>query len=322
MTRLWAAMVMVLAGAAFAKEREYAFGGPWPTPPPPPAPIRFANGGVEGVWAWLEAGVLGERLQLSEPFPELRLGPWAIATLGAGVDLGRVHLRATARAAVDATIFRVRPDEQVRGTPVAIALAAANLIDDQQLTGLRLTPALGVTIPTRFDSGIALTTLSGALQLERRFGPVELAWRPEVFKPFWPAPVGCTLDPTVDCYQGDNTINWALGNRLQAEWWFLREASVGLRLSHLVSFNFLLAGAYGVPAQTVPDTRQSTTGELWLNYAFHRLFGLSLQLTSQQPLRRLDRSLYVPFFGFYRTTVVLSVWFRTDGTLERNWIER
>lgn len=309
MTRLWAAMVVVLAGAAFAKEREYAFGGPWPTPPPPPAPIRFANGGLEGAWAWLEAGGLGETEGVRASLNS-RLGPWMTATLGAGVDLGRVRLRGTAQAALDVNIFKLWSDEpQVRGTPVAVAFAAANLVDDQQFTGLRLTPALGVTIPTSFDVGIPLTTLSGALQLERRFGPVELAWRPEVFKPLWPA-------------ANIQSVNWSLGNKLQAEWWFLETASVGLRLGHLVSFNFLLPGAPGVPAQTVPDTRQSTTGELWLNYAFHRLFGLSLQLTSQQPLRRLDSSLYVPFFGFYRTTVVLSVWFRTDGTLERNWIER
>lgn len=245
--------------------------------------------------------------------------------MGWGAEAGPVHLRPAAH-------FRLAMNLPLPGstaplfstTPVELTLAAANLVDEK-VTGLRLTPALGVTIPTSVGPGIPYTQLSAALQLERRFGPVELAWRAETTKPLLPPQACGGRDPL--CAAVRNPIDWTLENSLQGEGWFTPAVSVGARLGWLVAWNQLLPGGLGLSAQTVADTRQSTSGQVWVSWALLPFFGVSADFHSVQSLRRLDGALRVPFFAFDTSppnslTASVSVWFRSDALLARNWLER
>ncbi len=226
----------------------------------------------------------------------MSLGPWASLVVGWGFEAGPVHLRPAARFALSYFLDSDRlPAERWSPTPVELSLAATNLLDDERYTGFRLTPALGVTIPTQFGEELAWSTVSVALQLERRFGPVELAWRAETGKPFFPPAPPC-LQPAF-CTVNRNPINWTLVNSLQGEGWIDPTLSIGLRLGFGVAWNHLLAGAQGVPAQTVADTRLSTSGHVWVSRAFARLFGLSADLVSVQPATGGDGSVRIPFFA-------------------------
>lgn len=322
MGRAWWVGAVLTAGLAQAgTPREYAFGGPEPQPVVAPPPPRFAAGAVTGPWTWMELGTIA-----SPPSPlDMTLAQWTTLTAGWGFDAGPVHLRPSARFQLAYNF--VLPDTvsglRFEPGPVALSLAASNLLDDERHTGLRLTPALGVTIPTQFGEEIPWSTFTMALQLERRFGPVELAWRAQAGKPFFPTPAPCPQP--IFCSVTRNPINWYLENSLQGEGWITPSLSMGLRLGVAVAWNQLLPGGAGIPAQTVADTRLSTSGHAWISWAFVRLFGLSADLSSVQSLRRADGAVRVPFFSFDQPTqlrVSLSLWFRSDFALARNWLER
>lgn len=320
--RAWWVGAVLTAGLAQAgTPREYAFGGPEPQKVVASPPPRFAAGASTGPWAWMELGTIA-----SPPNNyEMTLAQWTQLTAGWGFDAGPVHLRPAAsfQLAYNLGLLDTPSSSRFEPGPVALSLAASNLLDDERHTGLRLTPALGLTIPTQVGAEIPWSTFSMALQLERRFGPVELAWRAQAGKPFFPAPAPC-LQP-IFCSVSRNPINWFLVNSLQGEGWITPSLSVGLRLGLEVAWNQLLPGGLGIPAQTVADTRLSTSGHAWISWAFVRLFGLSADLFNVQSFRRADGTVRVPFFSFERPDqlrVSLSLWFRTDFALARNWLER
>jgi len=291
-----------------------------------------AAGSVPGLWAFAEGGGFASSAR------ELNrlvggLGPWTMLQAGYGADAGPVRLRLSLRFRVAADLV---PDDlpgaiindrplSVGWTPIDLRLAAADLLDERH-TGLRLTPSLGVTIPTWLSSAMEYTSLLAALQLERRFGPVELAWRAEARKPFFPAGDPCR-DIRTGCSFGTNRVDWTLENSLQGEGWITPWLSIGMRLGVLVSWNKLLPAIFDIPAQTVANSRVLTSGHLFFSWAFVRRVGLSLDLTSAQTAFRADGRVRFPFFSFENTSsnrleLSLSVWFRTDELIARNWIER
>lgn len=228
-----------------------------------------------------------------------------------------MHLRPAAQLAL-AYAFLV-PDaatgSRLRVPPIALTLAANNLLDDAA-TGLRLTPVFGLTVPTSRDPALPVTSFSLALQLERRFGPVEVALRTEGSKPVYGAPPG---------FMFLSRPEWGLGNTLQVEGWFLPRLSLGASLAWNLAFSFPASGPDGTPP---PNTRHRTTARVFLTWAFARLFGLTFEVnTTQSPLHLDGRSVRFPFLSFgawetNATVLSLNLWFRSDVTLQRNWLER
>ena len=328
--RAWLWCVVLTAGLAHA-EREYAFGGPWPTPSPPPSPPRYAAGSVVGPWSFQEFGAFLGAGTFVEPANYGYAGLWTNLTAGWGFEAGRVHLRPSARFSLgyELTVPDLEAGSRFSWSPLALSLAATNLLDEPR-TGLRLTPAFGLTIPTSLSRSTALTTLSLALQLERRFGPVELALRSEVGKPLYAAfatlPSLCRTCPI----EAQPNVNWTWGNTLQAEGWITDSLSLGLSLAWNIAWGFPLAGVTGQNGPSV-GTRDLITGRVFASWAFARLFGVSFETnTTQTPLfidRDGTRRVRFPFLSLgswadNATVLFLSVWFRTDVALARNWIER
>ena len=338
--RAWLWCVVLTAGLAHA-EREYAFGGPWPTPVTPPPPPRFAAGSVVGPWSFQElGGVLGAGTFVD---PELYryAGLWTNLTAGWGFEAGPVHLRPAARFSLGYELMM--PDDatgtRVSVTPVALSLAATNLIDDPR-TGLRLTPVFGLTVPTALSASIPLTTLSLALQLERRFGPVELALRSEVGKPLYVA-VAPNPRPCIYCTDAAQPgVSWSWGNSLQVEGWITDSLSLGVSVAWNIAWRAVAPNdpndpndPYAVNPIPHPGLGRSdrTTARLFGSWAFTRLFGLSLEVDTTQTPLFVDRDgvqrVRFPFLSLgawadNATVFFLSVWFRTDVALARNWIER
>jgi hypothetical protein len=164
-------------------------------PAPSAARAVPAVGSTVGPWAWMELGGYVGSGTFVEPSNFGSGGPWTKVSTGWGFEVGRVHLRPAAHFGLGVelgdrdTAIRI---PSVFMTPLALSLAATDLLDEG-FTGLRLTPAVGLTIPTLLDAGTPFTTLSVALQLERRFGPIEVALRSEAGKPLYviTAPRNC-----------------------------------------------------------------------------------------------------------------------------------
>lgn len=344
-------LVVLVAWFAHAADplevpRETA-GIPFNPAKPGPPPIPFAAGSVPGPWAFME---LGTRLGAATFVDPEYYGDVSLQTTlsaGWGFEAGKVHLRPSMRFAAGYQL--TLPDAEV-GTrwslsPIALSLAATNLVDEPR-TGLRLTPAFGMTIPTLVEPGIPLTTLSLAAQLERRFGPFEVALRTEVDKPFY---VSLSVPPCASriCVGSggvpSSAFNWAWVNTLQAEGWIIDSLSVGASLGYGI---FWRAGAVDVVDEYTPKgldsngnpiagvgagRRDLTRGNIFVNWAFTRLFGVSLDITTvQTPLVVGSdgvKRVRFPFLSFgswadNATTFSINFWFRTDVALARMWIER
>lgn len=281
-----------------------------------------------GPWSFLEAGGSLGAGTFVDPQLFSMAGLWTSLTAGWGFDAGPLHLRPSARFsfAYELTL----PDQSVGSratwTPLVLSLAATNLLDEPR-TGLRLTPAFGLTVPTSVSRSTPLTTLSLALQLERRFGPVELAFRSEAAKPLY----GLSTTPPSLCYacpiEEQPRVNWFWENSLQAEGWITDSFSLGLSLAWNIAWGFPVPIEQTSPYASAVGARSLTTGRVFVSWAFTRLFGLSFDLnTTQPPLDGLQRVRF-PFLSLgswaeNRTVLSLSLWFRTDVALARNWIER
>ena len=322
--RAWLMCLLVSAGLAGATGQDHA--------PPAPQSPRFTMGSVPGPWAFLELGLSVGAGTFVDPSLFSSLGPWTSLTAGWGVEAGPVHLRPAIRLglAYEAALSDDRAGRRFSLTPVMLSLAATDLVHEK-LTGLRLTPAVGFTIPTATGRSIALTTLSLALQLERRFGPVELALRSELGKPLYGVfPSTCSSCPL----EAQPDVNWSWLNTLQVEGWFTDSLSCGLSLGWNLAWGFPVSvgvNESGPVGAISVSTRDRTTGRVFFSWAFERLFGLSFEVnTTQAPWMTAStgqRALRFPFLSFgawadNTTVLFLSLWFRTDPVLSRNWIER
>jgi len=317
--RRWAWVVVLVAGMAHA-EREYAFGGPEPVPPKPETPeraARFAAGSARGPWTFQEFGAYVGTGTFVRPELFALAGLTSSAVFGWGFDVGPVHLRPSVRTGWGLSLAPSDPETTpLTHGPLSVRLAATNLLDEPR-TGLRLTPIVGLTVPLPgFDPREdPLTTLLVALQLERRFGPVELAVRGDVGKPA-SAP---------EASRGVFGVDWWWSATALVEGWILDSLSAGASFSWqstqvFSSIDPLLGGR--------PTFINQTVGRLFLSWAFARLFGVTLETqTVRRPFDPNTGQFRFPFLSFgawadNSTVVLVSLWFRSDVTLQRNWLER
>ena len=336
-------MAVMVAGLAHAADplevpRETP-GVPFNPAKPGPPPIPFAAGSVQGPWAFLELGSFLGTGTFVEPDYFGYAGLQTVLNAGWGFEVGRVHLRPSMRFGAAYELLHIDAERsRWLVTPIALSLAATNLLDEPH-TGLRLTPALGVTIPTLLEPGIPVTTFTLAAQLERRFGPVEVAFRTQVGKPVYvPVQSSCRL-----CFYADvpPAVAVAWENTIQAEGWILDSLSIGASLGLAMYWRASASSdeytPQGIDANGNPvaspglGRRDLTTAHVYVNWAFTRLFGASLDVTTVNTPLFVDKNgvkrVRFPFLSFgswadNTTTIWISFWFRTDVALARYWIER
>lgn len=304
-----------------------------------PARGAVPAGSVLGPWSFADVGALLGAGTFVDPQLYSYAGLFTSVSAGWGFDVGRVHLRPSARVGFSYELTGPEPEKKSRfsATPIALSLAATNLLDEK-VTGLRLTPAVGITIPTSLGRSIPLTALSLALQLERRFGPLEVGLRSEVGKPFYAEyPPLCGLCS----FEEQPRFNWFWTNGLQAEGWFNDSLSLGLSYAWNVSFGlpvpsdqvaFAPRDSNGnLLSPTFTSATDTVTGRVFFTWAITRFIGMSLDLSTSQPPFFIDRDgvrrVRFPFLSLgtwaNNTTVFfLGLWFSTDAVLARNWIER
>ncbi len=266
-------------------------------------------------------------------------GLFTSVSAGWGFDVGRVHLRPSAQFGLGSQLTLPDTEQTSRfsASPIALSLAAPNLLDEP-VTGLRLTPAVGLTIPTSLGRSIPLTAFSLAVQLERRFGPIEVGLRSQAAKPLYaeypPVCRLCAID-------AQPRVNWFWTNGLQAEGWFNDALSLGASYAWNIAWGFpvpsnQVSSALRDPngnflSPTFVSASHTVTGRVFFNWAITRFIGASLDLSTTQPPFSVDRDgvqrVRFPFLSLgtwanNATVGFLSVWFRTDAILARNWIER
>lgn len=271
-----------------------------------------ARGSTEGPWAFAEMGVTSNFATGPQRFN--RFGGDLSAAVGVGLSVERIRLSPMASFSAGPRVSDVgasTPLVSVEWSSLGVSLAAPDLLNETRLTGLRLTPSLGITIPTGVSAFVGfseLTRLSAAIQLERRFGRVELAYRVEG------AHLPCVIQ--VSC-----VTRWDLDNTLFLEAWLLPELSLAFGATWSMTW---LALEDGMPRRScgVGDTCQfdaaadrqpnkSARSRLLLSWAFTSLFGATLE------------SHAAIFVGRPASLGVnIGVWFRTDPLLDRNWLDR
>lgn len=303
-------------------------------PPPPlsPASGGVAAGSVLGAWSFMDLGAFLGAGTFVDPRYFGDAGLFTSVTAGWGFDWRRVHLRPSVRVGLAYDVTRPDTETATRfsATPISLSLAATNLLDDS-VTGLRLTPAVGVTIPTSIGRSVPLTTPTLALQLERRFGPIEVGLRSEAGKPFYAEyPALCRLC----AFEASPRFNWLWSNGLQAEGWFTDSLSLGVSYFWNLGFGFPVPGdqvSFAPSGATVVSVTSTVTGRVFFTWAFTKWFGLSFDLSTTQPPFVVDRDgvqrVRFPFLSIgswadNTTHFFLGFWFRTDAYLSRNWIER
>jgi hypothetical protein len=306
--------------------------------PPSPPPLSPASGGVPagstlGPWAFMDLGAFLGAGTFVQPEYYGYAGLFTSVSAGWGFDVGPVHLRPSAHVGLAYQLTLPDAESGVRfsATPISLSLAATNLLD-HSATGLRLTPAVGLTIPTTLGRSIPLTTPTLALQLERRFGPIEVGLRSEVGKPFYGEyPPLCRFC----AFEASPRFNWLWSNGLQAEGWFTDWLSLGVSYAWNLGFGFPVATdqvsfAPG-DSRTFVSTTAAVTGRVFFTWAFTKRFGLSFDMSTTQPPLFTDRDgvrrVRFPFLSLgswadNTTQFFFAFWFRTDAYLSRNWIER
>jgi hypothetical protein len=288
-----------------------------------------AGGSINGPWAMAELSLSGSGA-VSPGQSVVGLGGDLTLTGGFGFQVGEVRLSPTARFAIGPRqYFATGPDRfpfTVGWTPIALAMAAPDLLNDTRVTGLRLTPVVGLTVPTTtgpFEGTVPLTTLSIAGQLERRFGPVELAYRLEgSSSPCFPIR---SFSRTVALGVLGCANEWAIGNRIFAEGWAGESVSLALGLSWGVRWSVYpqlqvpgcVSGTACDPTLAFPPSH-SLSAQALITWVFTKRFGTTLELISTHlpPASAFSGS------GLSIVSASLSFWFRTDAVLQRNWLDR
>lgn len=285
---------------------------PMPVDLPDTAPVNApARGSVPGPWAFAQLGAsLGNGIFTSPHATEVHLLMSAVAGFGAEVDgvklvpalsfSSSVELTDPVMLAFPAFISPARPAASSRfdWSPVALTIASPDLLYERRFTGLRLTPIFGLTMPTRPLDEAPITTVSFALQLERRFGPLELAWRATVEKP-----ISLVTAPYA-----------RFVSRAFAELWFLPSLSMAAGVTTLTAW--VPAGITGFPIQD-----DSVAGTAQLNWAVTELFGVTFDVATFQALRAPGPRFPLWSTGLNQSQFVLLLWLRTDALLKRNWLD-
>ncbi len=294
-----------------------------------------ARGSVNGPWAFVDLAFFGasavpRRSPVDSESPMLVGGDLTL-TGGAGFQIADVRFSPTARFSIGPRGYLNSADWErstpATWSPLALGLAAPDLVNDKNVTRLRVTPVLGVTVPTSpssFEGTTPLTTISLGGQLERRFGSVELAYRlegnsaPCVGAPS-PMNVGVVGPTVAPC-----RTSWSLANSLFAEAWF-GNFSVALGASWAARWSVRSLAGLCVSADTcIPPTVQTSTRQYLLaqalaTWAFSKRFGATLEFSFSSVVGLGTDGKIGATSGLGGA---LSVWFRTDEILQRNWLDR
>ncbi|MGV3620509.1 MAG: hypothetical protein ACO1OB_06815 [Archangium sp.] len=155
------------------------------------------------------------------------------------------------------------------------------------------------------------TQLGFALTHERRFGPLEVSYTPSLqhyFSSSRCAGAGLCLIPEWDVFQSAFVEGWALPQVSFAlgAWWSVAWG----KLKEQSEYPGLFTPSQSAPQHTLGGTASVT----WAPFSFG---GLAL---SAHYVRALQWSGLT--YSADQLTGVLSLWFRTDGKIQRNWLER
>ncbi len=283
--------------------------------------VKPAQGSVVGPWAFVDLHA-GASAPTSPPFRAggPALGAELSLVGGFGAFLGPVRLSPTASFSLG-----LDSGASVQWSTLDLALAAPDLLNDQRFTGLRLTPVLGLAVPTSpaaFLGRAPLTTVSLGAQLERRFGRVELAWRITGGR-------FIALDcPSTQAATCEAPPTWLLDQRLLVEAWVLPTlsfaAGVSLTTTWLAPFPTPFPECTnGGCSPTSSPMQDVVKAQLQASWAFHPRVGLTASFGASRSEWNIPGLVAIAYFPpqiFLEGG--LAVWFRTDAVLARNWLER
>lgn len=276
-----------------------------------------AQGSARGVWAY--GDVSGEYTNsFLAPGNAGRLGAGTAAVVGYGFDVGKT------RRIVPTVHGFLGFDSSVErgGIDFALGLDAAlsftNLFQEKY-SALRVSPVFRVghdARPQWAEAGTNTTTqLSFALTHERRFGPVELSYTPAVRHLFSSSRclrAGLCLVP-----------DWELTQSLFIEGWALPALSFALGAWWTVAWglpnNVKRAPpipAYAPPIQSFPP-QHLVGGSASVTWAPFSFGGFAASAHYSRAIQWSGVT-----FSSDVLVGVVSLWFRTDAKLQRNWLER
>ena len=284
-----------------------------------------ARGSVDGPWAFVDLGLISSgstSAGLSQP-PTV-LGSDVELVGGFGFHIGDVRFSPTARFSFGPRVSVQNPPQVTMAwSSLAFALAAPDLINDSKFTGLRFTPIIAATFPTHpqayVGGQVPITVIRAAGQLERRFGSLELAYRGTG------STTRCQPIPQVPSvpFRFPCTSTWDFANRLFAENWFTRNLSAALGLGW--SLQWLdISGTFSPCPNTVDcdlingkKPTHSIAATTSVSWAFSELFGGTLEV-------QFSHTFGTGFLTGPSSSLggSISVWFRTDAQLQRNWLDR
>ncbi|MBL8949463.1 MAG: hypothetical protein JNK82_01710 [Myxococcaceae bacterium] len=267
---------------------------------PNPQRERAAPGSVRGAWAYAQSGF---RLATGTFFgPQVPAAGGVESLVVRGWGLQRDGVRLVPSVSVAWATVETSTGRQ--DAALATVRLAAPEVLFERLSRLRLTPFLGVALGVADQ--VPVTTSSLGLQLERRFGPIEAAYRAEA----------SGLSPI----SGDLvTDRWQLLNRFFVEGWILPHVSAALGLDLVSRWR---NGSSGM----IQSDLFVTTVQLNFTLLEHVGFTFSMDTTTPT-VDAAGAPVWFPFYAFNReaqnlTSFALRVWARTDGRLQRNWLDR
>lgn len=291
-----------------------------PEQPVAPAPVEVPNplwqparGSAKGPWAFVEAsGWLGSGTFVNPDlygFGGLQNGIVA----GWGFEVDTLRFVPSIGFAWGVQLFE---QADFAWTPISVRLAMPDLFYEKWLTMIRVTLLVGLTIPTNELRLTPYTTGTFALQLERRFGPVEVAYRVEGGRSF--------VELLTGAPRQQNT--WLLTNRFFVEGFILEWLSVAFGFGVLSSWSDAINDG-GVPATSPAAHRDLFNTTVQINVALTRFVGLNLGMDNTMPALDPAGRPRFPFYAFGAATMnyatfELRFWVRTDPQIQRNWLDR
>lgn len=272
-----------------------------------------AQGSANGVWAYGDvSGDYANSFLLSYRSAG-RLGASTNAVLGYGVQLDETRrFVPSVRVGAAYDFALADPRDRLFGIGFDAAASFTNLIHEKY-SDLRISPVFrgGHHALPVFEKDGMTTQLGFALTHERRFGPVEVSYEPSVqhfFNSSRCARAGLCLVPQWQLFQSLFIEGWALPQVSFAlgAWWSVAWGKPNVEEEYAPVF---------APSQSAPQhTLGGTASVTWAPFSFG---GLALSAHYARALQWSGLT-----YSADQLTGVLSVWFRTDGKIQRNWLER
>ena len=261
-----------------------------------------AQGSVKGFFSFAE---LNATAGTDLNFEGFVYSPKVAAVGGYGGALDGVRMSTTLRAEVAGRWVPFEDQTRINPLLFGFTLALPDVAHDRAGTGLRFTPAVGIELSVINDLAPGEDRSSGrpsarlltpwlAGQLERRFGPLELAYRLEARA----MPLGRGA--------------FDLSQRLLAEWWVVPELSFAASLDWSTAWGF---PPNPIGRSVVPTNLARV--RVIASWNFSTIVGLVVEGALQHSFAweglTFSNNAFSGTVGFT---------FRTDALLERNWIDR